>query len=182
MDDYPDHLAPDFDEGGGVATPFPEWWARVATAFPNVPEEVAREWLHRHWRHSPFAFLKSAEHRFELIDWDSADLRSIRWNFNNFADEHEPAISHGRFLIREHHRSWPTYLSEYLIANGDFPSPPIIVDNRDLQMVDDIAPGFYPAAHLLVEGHRRYAMASYLASIGEMRPTLKFWLMTRIFE
>jgi hypothetical protein len=29
MDNYPAHLAPEFDNGGGVSTPFGEWWSRV---------------------------------------------------------------------------------------------------------------------------------------------------------
>jgi len=49
MYDYPENLAPELDDGGGVVTPFEDWWPCVKSGFPNVPDIVAREWLHRHW-------------------------------------------------------------------------------------------------------------------------------------
>jgi len=109
MDNYPEHLAPEFDKYGAIATPFSEWWARVAYAFPSVPEEVAREWLHRHWSYSPFAFLESRYHTFELEIWKSDNFSKIRWNWNDFKDDHLPAIQHGRYLVEDlgsKHRSW----------------------------------------------------------------------------
>ena len=36
MDDYPEHLAPEFTEGGGVATPFDEWWPNGKFPTPIV--------------------------------------------------------------------------------------------------------------------------------------------------
>ena len=43
MDDYPEHLAPEFEESGAVKTPFKQWWARVQPSFPDVPENVAEQ-------------------------------------------------------------------------------------------------------------------------------------------
>jgi len=42
MDNYPSHLAPEFDEGGGVITPFDQWWEKVESSFPEVPIDVGR--------------------------------------------------------------------------------------------------------------------------------------------
>jgi hypothetical protein len=84
MDDYPAHLAPDFNEAGGVVTPFEEWWSRVHSEFPNVPEEVARYWLHEHWRHSPYSWLRSRDYRFDLEQWESTKLWEVRSEWCRF--------------------------------------------------------------------------------------------------
>lgn len=178
LDDYPEELAPEFDEGGAVKTPFEQWWSRVAYAFPNVPEEVAREWLHRHWRHSPFSFLRSADHTFRKVKLHGTDLVDIRWNFNNFApDNGAAALEHGQWLIEDHYKKWPSWLSAYMLSERQFPTPPIIIDNTDRHVLDSLGPDFYPGAMLLVEGHRRFAMGSYLATSGRMIEPMDFWLM-----
>lgn len=69
MDNYPEHLAPEFDEGGAVVTPFSEWWLRVQFDFPNLPENVAEQWLHRHWGHSDYAWLPSQLYEFREAVW-----------------------------------------------------------------------------------------------------------------
>ena len=43
MDNYPKHLAPNFEDCGAVAT-----GGRECSRFPHAPENVAREWIHRH--------------------------------------------------------------------------------------------------------------------------------------
>lgn len=179
MDDYPDDLSPEFDEGGGVTTPFDVWWERVKTAFPHVPEEVARDWLHRHWRYSPFGFLKSAVYRFRKVAWPASNLKEIRINWNDFADDDAPTIDQGRYLAEEHKSRWGFAIADYMIEHGVFPVPPIIIDNRDHHVADRGGADYYPAAYLLVEGHRRFHVASYLASQGRTADTLEFWLMER---
>jgi hypothetical protein len=67
MDNYPEHLKPRFDAGGGVEEPFEEWWPKGQEHFPNVPENVARYWLHEHWSHSPYSFLRSKDYTFDLV-------------------------------------------------------------------------------------------------------------------
>jgi hypothetical protein len=71
MDNYPESLKPRFDAGGGVEEPYEEWWPKVHAHFPNVPENVARYWLHEHWSHSPYSFLRSKDYRFDLLSWPS---------------------------------------------------------------------------------------------------------------
>lgn len=180
MDDYPDHLAPEFDVGGGVSTPFSEWWPRVKSDFPNVPEEVAREWLHRHWQHSPFSFLKSRDHEFQLVQWPISELPKIRTNVDLFREHQTELLDWGRYLVEEHHPTWSYWLTGFMLDHGDFPSPPVLLDNRDQHICDRLEPDFYPTAFMLVEGHRRLAIATYLAATGRMKPQLSFWLMTHL--
>lgn len=178
MDSYPQHLAPEFDEGGGVATPFEEWWPRVQEAFLHVPEEVARDWLHRHWRHSPFGWLPSAGHIFRRVEWPSEGITEIRSRWNNFDEDPRENIEHGDYLANHHRRTYGYALADYMVEQGTFPVPPVVVDNRDGHLTDTPHEAFpLPAAYILVEGHRRFNIAAYLASVGKLQPTVPFWLM-----
>jgi hypothetical protein len=56
--------------------------------------------------------------------------------------------------------------------------PPVLLDNRDGHVANlPGAPFPYPSAYLLVEGHRRLNIAAYLATVGQLRSTVPFWLM-----
>ncbi|TRV35839.1 MAG: hypothetical protein EWV70_09525 [Microcystis flos-aquae Mf_QC_C_20070823_S20] len=183
MDNYPDHLAPEFDEGGGVSTPFDEWWLRVKESFPTVPEEVAKEWLHRHWHHSPWEWLPSAQYRFDRVLWPAEALLEIRCRLNNFKADHTQFIAQGDYLANEHRKKWGgLWLTEFMLREGVFPSPPILIDNRDGHLVDHQYgdPGYYPHAFLLVEGHKRFELGRYLLTEGRMKPQLEFYLMSHI--
>ncbi|WP_156886816.1 hypothetical protein [Pleomorphomonas oryzae] len=181
MDNYPVHLAPEFEEGGGVATPFEEWWARVRDAFPRVPENVARFWLHEHWSHSPFSYLPSAWYRFDLVDWTPECLESILSGSSNFSGDQRVCRERGQAIVRRLRNS-PYKTPAYMFEHGDFPAPIIVLNNLDghLQPGIDPVPTYHPIpkGYLLIEGHRRFDIALYLASIGKMRPEFKVWLMT----
>ena len=151
----------------------------MSPAFPHVPEEVAREWLHRHWRHSPFGWLPSAAYRFSVVSWPAAGLTTIRCNWNDFAEDPAAILDHGEYLAEEHRSRFGYWLGEYMVKQGDFPSRPVILDNLDGHLKDRLDDGYYPKAYLLIEGHNRFKIACYLASQGRMRPTVEFWLMTR---
>lgn len=182
MDNYPDHLAPEFDEGGGVATPFEEWWPRVKDSFPTVPEEVAREWLHRHWHHSPWEWLRSKDYSFQRVRWPADSLLTLRYRLNEFSADHTLVLQQGDYLANEHRRTWGgTWLTNFMLEHGDFPSPPIVLDNRNEHLVDHVYgdPDYYPQALLVVEGHTRFELGRYLYSLGKMKPDLEFYLMTR---
>lgn len=178
MDNYPKELAPEFDDGGGVLTPFDEWWTRVSIKFPNVPEEVGREWLHRHWGHSPYHWLRSAAYCFELIDWKSNKLIEIRSSWCNFQNGNKKCLEHGKHLVGLDY--WP---SRYMLNHHCFPTPLIVMDNRNghllrehpKQAITEIIPNTF----VLIEGHRRFNLGLYLASIGELDPIVNIWLMTR---
>lgn len=182
MDNYPDHLAPEFDEGGGVASPFEEWWPRVKDSFPTVPEEVGREWIHRHWHHSPWEWLASADYSFERVRWPAQTLLELRYRLNKFDADHTLILAQGDYLANEHRATWGgLWLTNFMLENGEFPSPPIVLDNRDGHLVDHQYedPDYYARALLVVEGHKRFELGRYLHSLGKMKPDLEFYLMTR---
>lgn len=181
MDNYPPDLAPDFEPSGAVATPFEEWWLGVQPNFPYVPEEVARDWLHRHWSHSPFGWLPSTEYRFSLSHWPSDRINQIRTGWSDFSADPAPAIEHGRYLVEDHRKRFGRNgLIDFMVKHGTFPVPPIVLDNLDGHLNDRPEARIpYPANFLLVEGHRRFNIATYLAEISFLQPELPFWIMKR---
>lgn len=181
MDGYPSHLAPSFEESGAVATPFPEWWSIVKNAFANVPEEVARDWLHRHWSHSPFGWLPSRDYTFRCVDWSSDRLSEIRSGWSDFSKDPSENIGHGRYLVEENLRQHRYELINYIVDNRTFPVAPIVLDNSDGHLGSIAGAHFdFPAAHILIEGHLRFNIASYLASVGRLNSVVPFWLMERV--
>lgn len=175
MDNYPEHLAPDFDEAGAVSTPFDEWWARVQPHFPNVPENAARYWLHEHWGHSPYRWLPSREYRFRLVEWAAADLPEIKSRHCRW--KNEGCLKHGGYLM-----TLEKYLTQiFMLEHGDFPQPIVILDNRDGHLEQGrggVPPNEdIPREYVLIEGHRRFNISLYLNHTGQIKPSVKVWLM-----
>lgn len=180
MDSYPEALAPTFTEGGAVETPFAEWWARTRLHFRDVPDEVAEDWLHRHWSHSPFGWIPSAQYTFRRSTWPSKDLKCIRSGWNNFNADHAENLEHGRYLVEVHRSEYGHGLSDYMVEHGAFPVPPVIMDNRDGHLAGIPGAHFpFPSGHLLIEGHCRFNIALFLAQNGGVQDHLSFWLMER---
>lgn len=172
VDSYPEHLAPEFNERGGVETPFDVWWPRVRAEFPAVPEDVARYWLHEHWSHSRFGWLPSREYRFNLCEWNSAEFVTIRSRWCDWSPTNEACREQGKYLIEELAKPGERYgysTARFMLEHGEFPVPPIVLDNSDghiarhakNQREKDAPPGI-----ILVEGHRRFNMALYLQATG----------------
>ncbi|HQS15463.1 hypothetical protein [Reyranella sp.] len=179
MDDYPEHLAPEFDEGGGVVTPFEKWWPRVAASFPTVPEAVARYWLHEHWRHSPYSHLKSRDYRFSLAEWPAADLWKVHSRWCNFCPDNLECAEHGAYLTTLVEKPYAYRTAIYMLANGDFPTPIIVLDNRDGHAIREKFWESVPRGWGLIEGHRRFNLALHLQRTGHLKPAVKVWVMKR---
>lgn len=183
MDNYPEHLAPEFDEGGGVATPFEEWWPKVKDAFPHVPEDVARYWLHEHWRHSPFEYLPSVDYRFELQEWPAQQITEIRSRLSNFQEGNPACQEQGEYLVEHFPTGKPYKTAEYMLQHGEWPVPIIVLDNRDGHMAADkvdVPWKALPVAYTLIEGHRRFPIGLHLLRTDRLKPTLKVWLMMKV--
>jgi hypothetical protein len=182
MDDYPEHLAPEFNEAGGVVTPFDTWWSKVRDNFPNVPDDVAQYWLHEHWRHSPYGYLRSRDYRFELEEWDAQRLWDIRSRWCDFVSTNTDCVEHGEYLLTLACHPYCYSTALYMIANGEFPTPIIVLDNRDGHLgVSNVTEPWevLPSELILIEGHRRFNLALHLQRIGKLRPIIKIWIMKR---
>jgi hypothetical protein len=177
MDKYPEHLAPEFEDSGAVKTPFDVWWAQVKSSFPNVPEDVAREWLHRHWKHSPYSYLTSRSYGFDLKKWPK--LKNIRTLWSDFKPKNEGALRKGEELV-DLTPGWTPYVARYMLEHHRFPTPIIVLDNRDGHHNKDyLGEDRLPASYVLVEGHTRFNVGIYLESVGKLEQA-DVWLMTKI--
>jgi hypothetical protein len=170
MDKYPTALAPEFEPSGAVKTPFDEWWARVQSSFPNVPEEVAREWLHRHWKYSPYEYLISRNYSFELKRWP--DLKNIRTLWSDFKADNAGALRKGEELV-DLQPGWMPWVPKYMLANRKFPTPIIVLDNRDSHHNKDYpSEDKLPRAYVLVRGTHGSTRESICSRSGSlMKPT-----------
>ena len=181
MDGYPYSLAPEFDDGGGVKTPFEKWWPRVKDRFSNVPENVARYWLHEHWGRSPYRYLKSSVYTFRRVAWPSAQLFEFRSTFDDFDPACNGCIAKGKQLvtIKTIGKLYPT--AEYMLEHRNFPAPIIVLDNHDDHANNDY-PQLWkvPDGFVLIEGHTRFNIATYLQTIGRLNETVDVWLMNKI--
>lgn len=180
LNNYPEHLSPEFNEDGSINTPFEVWWPRVKSFFFNVPEEIAKEWLYRHWRYSPFSWIPSQLYNFSIEAYPTSSLVKIRNRVYDFDENNVETTEHGKYLCGDHpDRKWriePLWLVDYIKENGIFPSPIVILDNRDnhLSSIADL-PNFvedHPQALILAEGHKRHEIGLYLHSIGKMKPSI----------
>ena len=181
MDDYPAQLAPEFENNGAVKTPFEEWWPRVRHAYPNVPEGVARDWLYRHWGHSPYRHIRSRDYRFTLASWPARDLWSIRSGWCEFEPSNQKCFEQGEFQAKRT-GALSNKLAAYILANGDFPVPIIVLDNRDRHMCEENVDAPYkalPEGYVLMEGHCRFNLGLYFESQGKLRPTVNIWIMAQ---
>jgi hypothetical protein len=187
MDDYPNCLAPKFEESGAVATPFSTWWKRTNSAFPNVPEKVAEQWLHRHWGQSEFGWLPSSSYEFSEKKYPLSILAEIRTTWSDFKNDNRPALDQGKFICGAHPtRQWPhgdIWLVKYMRDNRTFPVPIIVLDNHDghLKRVKG-APNWakvLPSALILIEGHTRLNVGLYLSSIDELNEPIELFIMKK---
>jgi hypothetical protein len=181
MDDYPEHLSPSFHSDGSKKENFDVWWKRVKSYFPDVPEEVARHWIYEHWDQSPYGQLSSSGYDFSLEDWPSNQLTEIRSIWCDYNESNADCVTHGERLVETDIVPGRRYKTAvYMSEHGDFPSPIIVLDNRD-GFLKSQPQAFrqIPASYVLIEGHRRFNIALYLQSKGLLRPTVHVWLMTR---
>lgn len=179
MDDYPAELAPEFDEGGGVTTPFPEWWARVSVAFPEVPEDVAEQWLHRHWNLSPYGWMRSEDYTFQSVSWASVQLSDIAsgvndWDFAN-------TLERGKYLVERCPNLW---LVRYMREHHNIPRPLILLDNRRGVLAGEEQASVHqqrsPLTHILIEGHKRFELAAFLYSRAQLDDSIEAWVMEHV--
>lgn len=145
-----DHVAPRIEEA------FETWHERVGAALPNVPPEVAREWIHRHWAESPYNWMPLDAMRFAEQEWPLNRVLAIGVGSLNSPDAFERREDPGQWVrdYMEKHRTWST--------------PIIVLDNQPSFDAD-----FH--RHHLLEGHRRLGFLRVLAEAGRAAATHRVW-------
>jgi hypothetical protein len=161
------HLAPQGEEA--LPEGFERWHQRVRAEIPDVPECVARNWLHRHWDQTPYDWLPLLRMRFEKQRWNNATIldlsegtkrrRTLEYWSQELGREGSP-----------HQRCW---LGRYMLEHKTWPAPIIVLDNaRGLADPGGVPLGLYH----LIEGHMRSAFHHYLATRGLALDAHEVWV------
>lgn len=178
MDGYPEDLSPGFEESGAVATPFDVWWPTISSSFPTVPEDVAKHWLHEHWGHSPYMWLRSRNYRFRHLNWPLKELHAIRSRWDGFSETGQKCKEHGDYLQNLSFYSTAVFMKQH----GFPPASLVVIDNRDGHLAEEYpeaAQEKVPASVLLMEGHRRFNLCLSLHAEGKLLRA-PVWLMERL--
>ncbi|WP_371395432.1 hypothetical protein [Fretibacter rubidus] len=184
MDSYPPPLSPIMSKTHDKKTPFDVWWPTVKPHFPNVPDIIAKDWLYEHWGSSPFSWIQSRRYDFVMEEMPAAKLPNVLSRVFGFTEGGGP-IAHetGRFLCGDQSapptRPWrndAAWLVSFMKRSGSFPSPIIVLDNRDAHLArEDWTPQpvkAYPKALLLAEGHTRHVIGLHLLSTAKLKDRL----------
>lgn len=65
---WPEHLMP-VGKGSLEKETFDAWWSRNGTELRHLPPVLCEQWIHRHWKHSPFTFLP-----LDTLTWEERHL------------------------------------------------------------------------------------------------------------
>jgi hypothetical protein len=172
MDNYPDHLIPErFDTWD--KEPFQTWWKRAQAHFPNVPRNVARQWIYRHWSQSRYRWLPTSGAVFTLERWQPQQITDIKIH----REGDPPYDQWGDHLLSLAQRpKGYRYRPSVVMAHRHcWPAPPIVLDHTaPLPFATD---DDFPGGYVLVEGNRRTAMAKALAKRGLLKPDLPVWVL-----
>jgi hypothetical protein len=147
-------LAPRYHEA------FSSWWARVRQSLPNVPEDVAQQWIHRHWGQSPY----------EWLPLRSLVFSEETWPLNRMLDTVAGRVGHEE----RHWGNAPLEIPSSWLGNsvsrlGTWPVRVVVFDNSSAAL-----PEFHPAQ--LLEGHTRLGYLRTLAQAGSAKATHDVWV------
>ena len=114
--------------------------------------------------------------------WPSGKLFEVRSTWANFAPDNEACLAKGRELVEEWPFNKPYRTVEYMLSHRDFPTPIVVLDNRDTHINREnveFESDIIPEALVLIEGHRRFNIALYLQVTGRLNPEIDVWLMEK---
>jgi hypothetical protein len=149
-----------------------EYEARLSVCLPNFPTEVARDWL---VRHGPNAFRFYGWLNYRHFSFTLARL-PLEF-FDSVSSINDAAVKgwSEMILTEAHFRSYN--LGKFMIENGTWPVPPIVLDNEN----GLVSPSGPPVArYQLLEGHHRLAYVRGLQndSAVSILPEHSCWLVT----
>jgi len=162
------------DGGGSVAA----YLSRVRRILPRWPEEVLREWLHRHPGDHRYAFLDYRRFRFSKVTLSDeatpgaeAFYDGWRADFGSNLEERAAPLDRRTGLPLD-------FLAEEMLKRGTWPSPIVVLYNHGggLHFPRKLEALKRPL-HLL-EGHRRLSFLIRLRELGRAAPTHELFIVT----
>ena len=125
--------------------------------------------------------MKSRAYKFEAVQWESKRLFEICSTWDDFDSECKGCIVKGRELATQKTFGSLYATADYMLQHKNFPSPIIVLDNHDGHLNKDY-PKIWPTPSglVLIEGHSRFNIATYLQTKAALNPTVEVWFMTKI--
>ena len=138
--------------GSFEVEPFKEYYERVGKSFSNIPICVFENWIHRHWRNfeDDWLDLDPKSFLFQSADIDNYELVAI----SHVSDWMRTLNGWGDDLFKNKERR-ETRLAKYVIANGTWPVPIILLKNQNGYNHKRLGNLAKPIQ--LIEGHMRLA-------------------------
>lgn len=173
MDDVPNKYEPYQDQGGDVAEDCCAYVQRMkATLLPHWPDEVLREWLHRHAGSiDTYVFLEFETFSFAKQIWPLSRIPGRE----AFEDE----VVCDQFSNVEERAEQPgDWLAQYMVREGTWNTPIVLLDNQHGQWAFPDGSPLKQPYHLL-EGHHRLAFLNTLRVTGKARAEHEVWVVTK---
>jgi hypothetical protein len=143
-----DHVAPHHDE------PFESWYPRVKEHLGGLPEELAREWIHRHWGASPFHRFPLIEATYELECWPTPEIMQVGYGQGGGGKPNYQIIE-------------GEWLSDYMTKHLTWPTPIVVFENKSFEH-------WHPLQ--LLEGHRRLSFLHRLVEAAAPLEKHSVWV------
>lgn len=149
----------------------PDYLSRVRPLVPRYPDCVLEQWLHRHWTcvRSQWAWLGLPGLQFREETWPVERINTLPYsNKKNIDGWTEQFKTDPRFQS--------SYLGKYMLENGTWPAPIIVILNElGLKM-----PNGFPLSspYDLLEGHHRlaYLRAMHESGVASLQGTHDIWI------
>lgn len=162
---------------------FGAWWDRedVQTRFGHVPVDVARTWLFKGWKASPYRWLNAAHFTFSHLHWPLTRLMEIRTAWNSYAEGKIDCTQAGHDLVSYQLGKPGQSIARYMSRHQAPPAPLVILDNRDgnLSAYPEAVEADIPKGMILIAGHKRFNIALSLEFRRKLE-RLPVWQMNRI--
>ena len=145
---------------------FEAWYPRIAHLISHVPEDVAKNWVHRHWGHSPFEWMNLRSMSFFPETWELPRLLNLKVSNAWSQDE----TVHGTASLA----SADTWLKQCMLETRTWPCPIIVLGDgeiaRNPHRGDLVGP-------VLLEGHRRLEYLHELHQMGQAADRHAVWVV-----
>jgi hypothetical protein len=137
---------------------FGPWWERNAVALAHLHPQIAEQWVHRHWSHSPYSCLPLEGLTWTLETWSVSSLLSAHMPRCQFDPSHD-------YATFNKYGGLPT--ARAMNATGTWDYPVILLHTPEGVM--DLEGPLPDVRHVLIEGHcrMRYLNALVVRGRGE---------------
>lgn len=155
---WPGHLKPR-GEGTSDKEDFAAWWFRHRGELAHIDPNLCEQWIHRHWKHSPFAYLPlgTLTWRRETVSGEHILLSVHR----KFASTLNPDFDYATFQPMGNWKKHPTSAA---LDTGTWDYPIIVLSTpTGIRSRDRVLPD---VRLVLVEGHQRHRYLNALHKLG----------------